>query len=94
LSLGSYYYCNDLSLLFLFQCISKKSEEAKDCQSRTHWQAVSRDHDLATHQHAQAISQNKEKEHTLGTQSSTTFHKGKVFTKSTSSLTSSWAKYE
>jgi hypothetical protein len=76
------------------QCIGKKSKEAKDRRSRTHWQAASRDHDLATHQHAQTGSQKKEKEHTLGTQSSTTFHKGKVFTKSTSSLTSSWAKYE
>jgi hypothetical protein len=57
------------------QCIGKKSEEAKDRRTRTHWQAASHDHDLATHQHAQAGSQKKGKEHTLGTQSSMTFHK-------------------
>jgi hypothetical protein len=76
------------------QCIGKKSEEAKERRSRTHWQAVSRDHDLATHQYAQAGSQKKAKENNSETQSSTTFHRGKVFTKSTSSLTGSWAKYE
>jgi hypothetical protein len=44
------------------QYISKKSEEAKDHRSRTYWRAASRDHDLATHQHAQAGSQQKKKE--------------------------------
>jgi hypothetical protein len=38
------------------QYIGKKSKEANEHQSRTHWQATSRDHDLATHQHAQAGS--------------------------------------
>jgi hypothetical protein len=33
------------------QCIGKKSKEAKEHQSRTNWQATSRDHDLVTHQH-------------------------------------------
>jgi hypothetical protein len=63
------------------QYIDKKNEEAKERQSRTYWRAVSRDHDLATHQHAQAGSQQKEKENISETQSSMTFHKGKVFTK-------------
>jgi hypothetical protein len=43
------------------QYIDKKSEEAKVRQSQTYWRAVSRDHDLVTHQHAQAGSQQKEK---------------------------------
>jgi hypothetical protein len=51
-------------------------------------------HDLATHQHAQAGSQQKEKENISETQASTTFHKGKVFTKSTSPMTGSRAKYK
>jgi hypothetical protein len=49
------------------QCIGKKSEEVKDRRTLTHWQVASRDHDLVTHQHAQAGSQKKGKEHTLGT---------------------------
>jgi hypothetical protein len=47
-----------------------------------------------THQHAQAGSQQKEKENISGTESSTTFHKGKVFTKSTSPLIGSRGKYK
>jgi hypothetical protein len=42
--------------------IDKKNEETKERRSRTYWRAVSHDHDLATHQHAQARSQQKEKE--------------------------------
>jgi hypothetical protein len=44
------------------QYIDKKNEEAKKLWSRTYrWEAIP-DHDLATHQHAQAGSQQKEKE--------------------------------
>jgi hypothetical protein len=71
------------------QFIDKKNEEAKKLQSQTYRREVIPDHDLATHQHAQAGSQQKEKENISKTQSSTTFHKGKVFTKSTSPLTGS-----
>jgi hypothetical protein len=63
------------------QYIDKKNEEAKERQSRTYRRVVSRDHDLVTHHHAQARSQQKEKENISETQSSTIFHKGKVFTK-------------
>jgi hypothetical protein len=52
------------------------------------------DHDLATHQHVQAGSQQKEKENISETHSSTPFHKGQVFTKSTSPLIGSRAKYK
>jgi hypothetical protein len=52
------------------------------------------DHDPMTHQHAQAGSQKKEKDSISETKSSTTFHKGRIFTKSTSPLTSSQAKYD
>jgi hypothetical protein len=76
------------------QYIDKKSEEAKEHWSRTYWRVASRDHDLATHQHAQAGSQQKEKENNSETQSSMTSQKGKVFSKSTSSLTGSWVRYE
>jgi hypothetical protein len=44
------------------QCIGKKSEEAKEPRSRTHWQATSRDHDSAIHQRVQAGSQKRGKE--------------------------------
>jgi hypothetical protein len=44
------------------QYIGKKSEEAMEHRSQTYWRAASRDHDLATHQHAQAGSQQKKKE--------------------------------
>jgi hypothetical protein len=76
------------------QYIDKKSEEAKEHSSRTYWQAASRGHDLATHQHAQARSQQKKKESISETQSSTTFHKRKVFTKSTSPLIDPRGKYK
>jgi hypothetical protein len=76
------------------QYIDKKNEEAKKHRSRTYRRAVSRDHDLATHQHAQAGSQQKEKENISETQSSMTFHKGKVFTKSTSPLIGSQVKHK
>jgi hypothetical protein len=76
------------------QYIGKKSEEVKEHQSQTYWRAASGDHDLVTHQHAQAGSQQKEKENISGTESSTTFHKGKVFTKSTSPLIGSRGKYK
>jgi hypothetical protein len=76
------------------QYIDNKNEEAKKLRSRTYRREVIPDHDLATHQHAQAGSQQKEKENILETQSSMTFHKGKVFTKSTSSLIGSRAKYK
>jgi hypothetical protein len=77
-----------------FQYIGKKNEEAKEHRSRIYWQAVSCDHDLVTHQHAQAGRQQKEIENISETHSSTTFHKGKVFTKITSPLTGSRAKYK
>jgi hypothetical protein len=76
------------------QYIDKKNKEAKEHRSRTYRWAVSRDHDLATHQHAHAGSQQNEKESILETQSSMTFHKRKVFTKSTSPLIESRAKYK
>jgi hypothetical protein len=46
-------------------------------------QAMSRDHDLANHQHAQAGSQKKGKENNSETQPSSTFHKGNILTSST-----------
>jgi hypothetical protein len=74
------------------QKIDKKDEEAKKLRSRTYWQEMKPDHDPTTHQHAQAGSQKKEKDSISETKSSTTFHKGRIFTKSTSPLTSSRAK--
>jgi hypothetical protein len=44
------------------QYIDKKNEEAKKLCSRTYRREVIPNHDLATHQHAQARSQQKEKE--------------------------------
>jgi hypothetical protein len=41
----------------------------------------------------EANRKKKKKKNISETQSSMTFHKGKVFTKSTSPLTGSWAKY-
>jgi hypothetical protein len=76
------------------QYIDKKNEESKERRSRTYRRVVSRDYDLVTHQHAQAGSQQKEKENISETQSSMTFHKGKAFTKSTSPLSGSGAKYK
>jgi hypothetical protein len=43
------------------QYIDKNDEEAKKLRSRTYWRAVSRDHDLVTHQRAQAGNQQKKK---------------------------------
>jgi hypothetical protein len=43
------------------QYIDKKNEEAKKLRSQTYRREVIPDHDLATHQHAQAGSQQKEK---------------------------------
>jgi hypothetical protein len=71
------------------QYIDKKDEEAKKLRSQTYWREMKPDHDPTTHQHAQAGSQQEEKDNILETKSSTTFHKGGVFTKSTSPLTSS-----
>jgi hypothetical protein len=51
------------------------------------------DHDPMIHQHAKDGSQKKEKDSISKTKSNTTFHKGKIFTKNTSPLTSSRAKY-
>jgi hypothetical protein len=45
-------------------------------------------------QHAQAGIKKKEKDSISETKSSTTFHKGRIYTKSTSPLTSSRAKYD
>jgi hypothetical protein len=59
------------------QYIDKKSEEAKERRSQTYWRTASRDHALATHQHAHTGSQQKEKENISETQSSMTLHKGK-----------------
>jgi hypothetical protein len=55
---------------------------------------VTHDHDPSIHQYTHAGRKEKTRENNSETQSSTTFHKGKVFTKSTSSLTGFWAKYE
>jgi hypothetical protein len=76
------------------QNIGKKDEEAKKLRSQTYWREMKPDDDLTTHQHAQAGSQKKEKDSIFETKSSTTFHKGRIFTKSSSPLTSSQAKYE
>jgi hypothetical protein len=76
------------------QYIDKKNEEAKKLRSRTYQREVIPYHDLATHQHVQAGSQQKEKENISETQSSTTFHKEKVFIKSISPLIGSRAKYK
>jgi hypothetical protein len=72
----------------------KKDEEAKKLQSQTYWWEMKPDHDPMTHQHAQAGSQKKEKDSISEPKSSMTFHKGRIFTKSTSPLTSSRAKYD
>jgi hypothetical protein len=74
------------------QNIDKKDEEVKKLRSRTYWREMKPDHDPTTHQHALAGIQKKEKDSISETKSSTTFHKGRIFTKSTSPLTSSWAK--
>jgi hypothetical protein len=63
------------------QNIDKEDEEAKKLQSRTYWREMKPDHDPTTHQHAQAGSQKKEKDNISETKSSTTFHKGRIFTK-------------
>jgi hypothetical protein len=89
------------------QNIDKKDEEVKKLRSQTYWREMKPDHDPTTHQHAQAGSQKKGKDSISETKSSTTFHKGRIFTKrsttfhkgrifrkSTSPLTSSWARYE
>jgi hypothetical protein len=76
------------------QNIDKKDEEAKKLRSRTYRQEMQPDHDPMTHQHAQAGSQKKEKDSISETKSSTTFHKGRIFTTNTSPLTSSRTKYD
>jgi hypothetical protein len=76
------------------QHINKKDEEAKNLWSLTYWREMKPGHNPMTHQHARAGSQQKEKENISETKSSMTFHRGSVFTKSTSPLTSSWAKYK
>jgi hypothetical protein len=76
------------------QYIDKKDEEAKKLQSRTYWREMKAHHNPTTHQHAQARSQQKEEDNISETKSSMTFHKGRAFTKSTSPLTSSRAKYK
>jgi hypothetical protein len=58
------------------QNIDTKGEEAKKLWSRTYWREVKPDHDLTTHQHAQAGSQNKRKGSISETKASTAFHKG------------------
>jgi hypothetical protein len=65
------------------QCIGKKIEEAKEPRSRTHWQAMSRDHDLAIHQRVQAGSQKRGKENNSETQPSSAFDKDDILTSST-----------
>jgi hypothetical protein len=74
------------------QNIDKKDEEAKKLRSQTYWRETNPDHDPTTHQHAQAGIQKKERDSISETKSSMTFHKGRIFTKSTSPLTSSRAK--
>jgi hypothetical protein len=76
------------------QYIDKKDEEAKKLRSRKYWREMKPDHDPIAHQHAQAGSQKIGKDSISETESSTTFHKGRIFTKSTSPLTSSRAKYD
>jgi hypothetical protein len=76
------------------QDIDKKNEEAKEHRSRKYHRAISRDHDLVTHQHAQVGSQQKKKKASQKLNQSATFHKGKVFTTSTSPLIDSRAKYK
>jgi hypothetical protein len=48
--------------LMNIQYIDKKNKEAKKLWSQTYRREVIPDHDLVTHQHAQAGSQQKEKE--------------------------------
>jgi hypothetical protein len=76
------------------QNIDKKDEEAKKLQSQTYWRETKPDHNPMTQQHAQAGIQKKEKDSISETKSSMTFHKGRIFTKSTSPLTSSREKYD
>jgi hypothetical protein len=76
------------------QNIDKKDEETKKLRSRTYWREMKPNHNPTTHQHAQAGSQKKEKDSISENKSSTTFHKKRIFTKSTSPLTSSRAKYD
>jgi hypothetical protein len=76
------------------QNIDKMDGEAKKLRSQTYWQEMKPDHDPTTHQHAHARSQKKAKNSISETKSSMTFHKGRIFTKSTSPLTSSRAKYD
>jgi hypothetical protein len=76
------------------QDINKKNEEAKEHRSQTYRQVVNRDRDLVTHQHAQAGSQQKKKKASQKLNQSATFHKGEVFTMSTSPLIDSRATYK
>jgi hypothetical protein len=48
------------------QHVDKKDEEAKKLRSRAYWQEMKPDHDPMTHQHAQAGSQQKEKDNISG----------------------------
>jgi hypothetical protein len=76
------------------QRIGKKSEEQKESQYEAHRQEATHDFDPSIHQYTHAGRKEKTRGKNSETQSSTTFYKGKVFTKSTSSLTGLRAKYE
>jgi hypothetical protein len=75
------------------QCINKKNEEQKESQYETHRQEATHNQDPSPPVHSR-WKKKKTRGNNSETQSSTTFHKGEVFTKSTSSLTDFRAKYE
>jgi hypothetical protein len=68
------------------QRIGTKNEEQKESKYEVHQQVATHDHDPLILQYIQAGRREKTKGNNSATQSSTTFHKDKVFTKSTSSL--------
>jgi hypothetical protein len=74
---------------------SEHRQEGRGCEEAPESNILVGDeanHDPTTHQHAQAGIQKKEKDSISETKSSMTFHKGRIFTKSTSPLTCSRAK--
>jgi hypothetical protein len=71
-----------------------KNEEQEKLQYEAHQQEATYDHDPSIQQYIHAGGKEKTKGNNSKTQSSTTFHKDKVFTKRASSLTGLWAKSE
>jgi hypothetical protein len=69
------------------QRIDNKNEEQKKLQYEAHQQEATYNHDPLIHQYIHAGGKEKTKGNNSETQSNTTFHKDKVFTKSASSLT-------